>query len=211
MLVVLHGYAMEPMDLAPLVDAMGLPATIYLPRGIHPAEPRGRSWWPVDAALREQQMAAGDRDLFDEYPPGREALRRQFNEFIAQTTAIHGEVPLILVGFSQGGMLATDLVLMGGLRPVLLALLSSSRIAHAQWQERREVIRGMPVLVSHGRNDADLPLATGERLRDFFREGGAQVSWLPFDGGHGIPLPVWRELRRLASRHLVRKGRANTA
>jgi phospholipase/carboxylesterase len=52
------------------------------------------------------------------------------------------------------------------------------------------------VLVAHGRDDDELSFAAGERLRDVALAGGARVEWLPFDGGHGIPLVVWRALRR---------------
>ncbi len=207
MLVLLHGYAMEPMDLAPLAAAMGLPATIYLPRGIHAAAPQGRAWWPVDAERRAQQMARGARDLFAEYPPGREVLRAQFAALAAEIGVLHAGLPLVLAGFSQGGMLAGDLVLQGGLRPHALALLSASCIAMTEWQSCVDAVRGLPVLVAHGRRDDDLSTSAGERLRDFFSSGGALVSWLPFDGGHGMPLVVWRELRRLVTRTSRRQKR----
>jgi len=54
----------------------------------------------------------------------------------------------------------------------------------------------LPVLVSHGTHDPDLAFSAGEALRDFFRSSGARVTWQPFEGGHEIPLIVWRALRR---------------
>jgi hypothetical protein len=41
-----------------------------------------------------------------------------------------------------------------------------------------------------------LAFTAGEALRDFMLAGGAEVSWAPFEGGHEIPLPVWRDLRK---------------
>jgi predicted esterase len=199
-IVLLHGYSMDPMELAPLAEAMRLPATIYLPRGILAAESQGRAWWPVDLIRRAQQMARGARDLFDEDPPGREELRQLFCGLVAELTVRHAGQPLILAGFSQGGMLAGDLVFRGGLRPQALALMSSCRIAAAEWQRSRmDALHRLPVLVAHGRHDDDLSVKAGERLRDLFSENGALVSWLPFDGGHGMPLVVWRALRRFAA------------
>ena len=52
------------------------------------------------------------------------------------------------------------------------------------------------MLVSHGTHDTDLAFAAGEALRDFHRNSQARVTWQPFDGGHEIPLVVWRALRR---------------
>jgi phospholipase/carboxylesterase len=206
--VLLHGYAMEPEDLAPLARAMGLPATLYLPRGIERAIPRGWAWWPVAAERRAAQIAQGARDLYDEYPPGRDSLRSQFAAWVGELAQRHPGMPLILAGFSQGGMLATDLVLHGALRPKALALLSTSCIAASEWAPRAAAVRGLPVLVAHGRHDEDLSIRAAERLRDLFAGAGAQVSWLPFEGGHGIPLIVWRELRRFAALTLARTATA---
>jgi phospholipase/carboxylesterase len=52
------------------------------------------------------------------------------------------------------------------------------------------------VLVAHGTRDEELAFNAGELLADFARSGGARVTWLPFDGGHEIPLVVWRALRK---------------
>jgi phospholipase/carboxylesterase len=92
-------------------------------------------------------------------------------------------------------MLAMDHVLHDGTRPEALALLSSTRIAIADWQPRVARLDGLPVLVAHGRGDAELAFVAGELLRDFAEAGGARVTWLPFEGGHEIPLVVWRALR----------------
>jgi phospholipase/carboxylesterase len=202
LVILLHGYAMEPEDLAPLARAMDLPATLYLPRGLEAAAPQGHAWWPVDGERRAAQIARGARDLFEEFPPGRDTLRVRFAAFAEEILRRHAGLPLILVGFSQGGMLATDLVLHGAVRPRALALLSTSCIAAAEWEPRATAVRDLPVFVAHGLRDEDLSIGAGERLRDLLGGAGARLTWLPFDGGHGIPLVVWRELRRFASRAL---------
>jgi phospholipase/carboxylesterase len=93
-------------------------------------------------------------------------------------------------------MLACDLLLRDQPPVAALALLSSSRIAADEWEPLGGRLRGLPVLVSHGRSDADLAFSAGEALRDFLVRGGAQVTWVPFEQGHEIPLPVWRSLRK---------------
>ena len=93
-------------------------------------------------------------------------------------------------------MLSLDFVLRGS-RPVDgLVLMSASRIARADWELKRERLRGLPAFLSHGRADQDLAFAAGEALRDFVLAGGAGVSWVPFEGGHETPLVVWRGLRK---------------
>lgn len=196
-LVLLHGYAMEPGDLSTLALAMGSGALLCLPRGSEPAEGRGRSWWPIDSERRHESLKAGPRDLSSEHPVNREVARRTLRQVIAHLRNVHGEAPVVLAGFSQGGMLACDAFLHEELAIEGMALMSSSCIAWDEWQGRMQRFNGLPVLVSHGRSDSDLSFAAGEALQDRIRSGGAEVIWAPFDGGHEIPLTIWRNLRKL--------------
>ena len=149
-------------------------------------------------------MLSGPRDLYEENPPGRGAARERLRGFLDELRAQSPHLPLLLGGFSQGGMLACDTVLCARQRVSGLAMLSSSRIAFEEWQANCEALDGLPVLVSHGTQDADLAFSAGEALRDFYRNSGARVTWQPFEGGHEIPLVAWRALRRLIA-ELTRK------
>jgi phospholipase/carboxylesterase len=55
-------------------------------------------------------------------------------------------------------------------------------------------------LVSHGTSDTDLAFAAGENLRNWLQDAGGDVAWVPFEGGHQIPLAVWRQTRAFARR-----------
>jgi len=189
--IVLHGREMCAADLAPFGASLGGGMRYVFPDG--PIElDRGRSWWPIDPEKRAKARAMGPMDLHDVFQPGREEARAALDAIVREAGT-----PYALVGFSQGGMLAMDYVLHDGVRPVALALLSSTRIAFTDWQPRLSRLHDLPVLVSHGRDDQELSFAAGENLRDAAIAGGARVTWLPFDGGHEIPLVVWRALRRL--------------
>ncbi|MDB4957470.1 MAG: putative Carboxylesterase [Myxococcales bacterium] len=191
--VVLHGREMAGADLAPFARSLGVEAYYLFPDGPHAIEPRGRSWWPVDSEARLRRLASGPLELSAMDPPGRAEARASLARLIAGLS----QRRVVLVGFSQGGMLAMDYVLHADSQPAALAVLSSTRIALADWQPRASRLQGLPVLVTHGRHDPELSFAAGELLRDFAIAGGASVSWLPFDGGHEIPLVVWRALRKL--------------
>jgi phospholipase/carboxylesterase len=93
-------------------------------------------------------------------------------------------------------MLACDQALRSLLPVDGLILLSSSRIAFDEWRPLLPNLKALPVLISHGRRDADLAFSAGEALRDSLLEIGAAVTWVPFDGGHQIPLMVWRAIRK---------------
>ena len=195
-IVLLHGYAMQPSDLTPFAHSIGLEARFFFPCGPHASPSGGRAWFAVDEEARAQMLARGPRDLANQQPGGLEAARHQLADFLKALDDEFSPPRLILGGFSQGGMLACDLVLRSVRAVDGLVLLSSSRIDFSAWQGRHARLSGLPTFVSHGEQDADLAFAAGLALRDFLVSGGAQVSWVPFPGGHEIPLVVWRGLRK---------------
>ena len=195
--VLLHGYDMRPEDLEPFSRSLNVPALFHFPRGPLPSHSGNRCWWPIDQERRARQLQSGPRDLWEESPPGRPAARGLLCDFLDELRARTPKLPLVLGGFSQGGMLACDAVLCARQPVSGLAMLSSSRIAYDDWLANRDALEGLPVLVSHGTHDGDLAFSAGEALREFHRNSGARVTWQPFEGGHEIPLVVWRALRRL--------------
>ncbi len=195
-LVLLHGYAMRPSDLAPFAHSLGIPALFLFPEGPHATPLGGRAWWEVDLDAREAALNIGPRDLAEDSPHGLPEARERLEEFLFAVAAKYPSLKHALGGFSQGGMLSLDHVLRGS-RPVdALALLSASRIALGEWLPHRNRLRDLPVYVSHGSTDNDLAFSAGERLRDFVLESSARLTWVPFEGGHEIPLVVWRGLRK---------------
>lgn len=197
--VMLHGRNMQASDLAPFGASLGIDAHFVFPDAPLEAEP-GRTWWPVDSEARLRAQGARDLQAMD--PPDRVEARAMLGELCDSVAA--GK-RLALVGFSQGGMLAMDYVLHGG-RVDTLALLSSTRIAFDEWRPLLPQLAGLPMLIAHGRSDEELSFGAGEALRDAALAGGAAVTWLPFDGGHGIPLSVWRALRKFLIAHMGRRA-----
>ena len=189
--IVLHGRQMCAADLAPFGKSLALPALVVFPDAPLEAQPRGRTWWPIDSEARMRRLANGPMELSAMDPEGRAEARAQLGALVDRLAR-----PYVLVGFSQGGMLAVDYLLHGGVRPRGLALLSSTRIAITDWTPRAHALADLPVLVAHGTTDPELAFHAGELLADFARSGGARVTWLPFDGGHELPLVVWRSLRK---------------
>jgi phospholipase/carboxylesterase len=205
-LVMLHGYAMRPSDLSPFAHSLGVPAFFLFPQGPLSSPGGGHAWWGIDEEARAAAIAAGPRDLANEYPPGLPAARLQLERFLDAVATEHSssrtvatrKVPsrTVIGGFSQGGMLALDWVLRCARDFDGLVLLSSSRVTTNEWLPRRARLARLPVFVSHGAADTDLAYTAGERLRDFVLESEARVTWVPFEGGHEIPLIVWRALRK---------------
>ena len=196
--MLLHGLDMDPARLAPIMRSLKLPALVALPRGPIARAGGGRTWWPVDDAAREARMRDGPADLHDSHPHGREPARELVHATAHALRERAPGVPLVLVGFSQGAMLALDAVLQAPPLAVdALALWSGSRLAFAEWAPALQRLRGVRVDLVHGRADANLGIAAGRSLHDALAAVGAHVRWLPFDGGHEIPPQAWLALRRL--------------
>jgi phospholipase/carboxylesterase len=207
--ILLHGYAMRPADLTPFAHSLGVPALFLLPQGPRHSSAGGYGWWDIDAEARNAAVSRGPRDLAEQYPPGLGAARERLQQFVEAVTAEYRPDCIVVGGFSQGGMLSLDFVLREPSPVDGLILMSVSRIARSDWELQRERLRGLPVFLSHGRTDPDLAFSAGEALRDFVLAGAAEVSWVPFDGGHEIPLVVWRALRKFLGA-LIRCSRKDT-
>ncbi len=202
----LHGYGMRPVDLSPFAHSLGVEADFYFPAGPVDAVPAGHAWWPLDMPRPATGPDGGPRDLYREHPPGVGAARRHLGALVDAVIARHPGSPLVMLGFSQGGMLACDAILRGAVSARALVLLSASRLSLDEWTPLASRLRGLPVLVSHGDRDPDLDFRAGEALRDFCVDAGADVTWVPFQGQHEIPLPVWRRIRRFLSAVAQRAG-----
>lgn len=192
---------MDPAVLRPMVDALALGLPTLIPAGPVRHGDGTHSWWAVDPAHRAARLAAGPSDLYDRHPMARPAARAVLAQALQEARAAHPGCRFALVGYSQGGMLLMDWLLTDPDPAVVddiagLALLSSTCIALDEWLPNVARLRGLPALVTHGRSDGDLGFFAGERLRDLLQGAGAQVTWLPFDGGHEMPLVVWRALKR---------------
>jgi phospholipase/carboxylesterase len=190
--VLLHGYGAPGEDLVDLGRMLHVPKAV---RFVFPEAPTalddgyGRAWWPLDLALFERRARGEVIDRSDDLPALLPRVRAQLTDFLSamQTALGVGSEQIILGGFSQGSMLACDVALHSAARPLGLVLLSSTLIARATWQPLATRLAGLPVLQTHGTRDPLLAHSDAERLRDLLREGGAQLEFVSFDGGHELP------------------------
>ncbi len=198
--VLFHGYGADCHDLAPLAGVFppGLaarwvfanaPLTVAI--GPHST---GRAWFPIDmAALEAAMMRGGHRDFSGETPPGFLEAAERAAAFVAAL----GVEPanLVVGGFSQGAMMATELALTMREAPGSLVVLSGALVTKVRWQEAL-ARRGphLRVFQAHGRGDPVLSFRDAETLQSLLVGAGAKVTWSPFDGGHEIPESVLRGL-----------------
>jgi phospholipase/carboxylesterase len=212
LLVLLHGYGAPGDDLVPLSRQLQVDRSV---RFAFPAAPlaleapgvppdyAGRAWWQLDMVELQRAVMLGDHEtLMKRVPQGLTEAREQVQRLLAALQAEHQLTPqkLVLGGFSQGSMLATDVTLHATERPAGLVIMSGSLICRDEWLPLLPQLKGLPVLQSHGRQDPILSYAIAEKLRDELIAAGAQVEFCPFNGGHGIPGGVLDALGKLLGR-----------
>jgi phospholipase/carboxylesterase len=190
-LVLLHGYGSSAEQWAPFTK------TIWLPPGgrfVFPQAPEttappdgpaeGRAWWKLELAAHIRPGGSLP-DLSATSPPGIKTAATLVREVLQDTRGT-----VVLGGFSQGAMVASEVAFMSDVPMRALVLLSGTMVDEAAWTEHFSRRRGLPVFLSHGRSDDVLPFATAERLRHKLEAAGTVVTWCPFEGGHEIPAEV---------------------
>jgi phospholipase/carboxylesterase len=214
--VLCHGYGAPGHDLVPLANEIltAEPNLAERVRFVFPEAPlslaslgypEGRAWWPLDVERLARVGPADIAQLQDEAPEGLHRARRLLIGLLQQLSLQTG-LPLskiVVGGFSQGAMLATDAALHLEERPAGLVVLSGTLICRREWAVRARARAGLGVLQTHGRQDPLLPFAGAEALRDLLVEAGLSVEFLPFEGGHTIPRQALKRLADFLANRLL--------
>ncbi len=201
LVILCHGFGASGTDLVSLgPELFGLNPDLEAGvRFVFPAAPLkleefamfgGRAWWRLNVAHMTEAIQRGElQTLRDELPDGlpeaRQMLSRLAEEVMEQTGLPTSR--LVLGGFSQGSMVATDVALHLPEPPAALCIFSGTLRCETVWRELAARLGPFPVLQSHGRADPLLPFQAAQWLRDLFVEAGMDVDFIPFDGMHTIP------------------------
>lgn len=190
--VVLHGYGADAFDLLPLAREIAAPpgtnwlfphAPLQVEIGPHMT---GRAWFPIDLMAMQLAMLSGKAPELNRVSPPMladsvamvRAMLRGFGSELART---------VLMGFSQGAMVATALTLRAEGNPAGLCLFSGTLLDEAAWRSQAGKRAGLPFVQSHGRQDPLLSFAAAQRLHAILTDAGWHGDWIGFDGGHEIP------------------------
>ncbi len=203
--ILCHGYGASGADLVPIGEELldQIPALQDRIQFIFPEAPLsldqlglpgGRAWWPIDMVKLQLANATGRyREMRQECPEGLVAAREKLLQVVESVKTRTG-LPLskiVLGGFSQGAMLTTDSALHLDENVAGLIVMSGTLLSEPEWQKRAPVHRGLRVLQSHGTQDPLLPFAAAEWLRDLLKSANLRVEFIPFRGGHQIPMEVF--------------------
>lgn len=204
-LVLLHGYGSSAERWLPFTQTIRWPAH---GRFVFPQGPEvmartdggegGRAWWPLDIAAYVPHGATA-ADLSGSRPAGLTAAAALVRDLLDERRTV-APGPIVLGGFSQGAMVASEVAFDSDTPLSALVILSGTIVDERAWARHLHARRGLPVFLAHGRQDHTLPFEAADRLRGTLEAAGLRVTWFPFDGGHDIPAPVVVALNEFLAR-----------
>jgi len=161
LVVALHGMGGSPEGIAPLFDDFPVAAEIALPRGLVIRDD-GWAWFPWDSTTTDAQLAQAIAD----------ADAKLWPEIVAHA---HGR-PIIVTGFSQGGMMAYALAARHPAE-IVAAFPISGWLPRALWPRAKAA----PVYALHGDSDDVIPVEYARATVAAFRAAGgtAELHELP--------------------------------
>jgi phospholipase/carboxylesterase len=188
-IVAVHGYGANAHDLLGLAPYLhGGQALVLCPQGPVELEAGpgmiGYGWFPITLG------APPDAAAFAEGA-------RLLSEFIDRAAEVHpvDTDRLVLLGFSQGGVLAYELALRQPERFTgLVALSSWLPDALVDTIPDQGALSGLPTFVAHGTADEMIPVERGRASRDALVKLGVPTTYREHDMGHGVPPEVLRAL-----------------
>ena len=186
-IVLLHGFGADAGDLFPLADLLDPDgnATFVCPQAPFevPVGPgfTGRGWFPI--SVRDLETGV---DFSKVRPPGLDRSAELVSELIFELNPER----LVLGGFSQGAMVATEVTLAAPGDVAGLVIWSGTLLDEAGWTKRAAGMSGARFLQSHGNNDQVLPYPLAQRLFDLLKKNGAEGQLIGFGGAHEIPMGV---------------------
>ena len=188
-ILALHGWGASAQDLLGLAPYLhGGEALVVCPEGPVAFEIQqgyvGHGWFPIRTGRPPDPS---------EFASGAALLRGFLDEMLRRYPV--NPRKLVVLGFSQGGVMAYDLVLKDPERFAGLVALSSwlppemtASIA------RRPELAQLPVFVAHGSEDPMLPVAMGQASRDSLLQLGVPATYREYPMGHEVRPELLRDV-----------------
>lgn len=193
----MHGLGADARDFEPIVPELRLPEELGI-RFVFPNAPirpvtinngmRMRAWYDVLSLDLPRQ----------EDPDGVYASERAIDALLEREKQRGMSADrIVLAGFSQGGAMA----LHTGLRypdrlAGILALSCYIPLASRLHSERRPANQTTPMFMTHGDDDAVIPMHYGQQSAETLKGLGYPVEWSDYGMGHEV---CWEEIRDIAA------------
>lgn len=188
-IVALHGWGASGLDLLGLAPFLaGGQFMVLCPQGpieVPLGPMSGWGWFPL--------TAGGPLDV-DAFGRGLSALQ-QFLDHACERYPVDPR-KLVVLGFSQGGVMAYALALNDPQRFAGLVALSSWLPAPLAGSLAPADRSQLPTLVHHGKTDEMIEVSRGQESLERLRQLGVPASYREFDMGHEITGPSLTDLSR---------------
>jgi phospholipase/carboxylesterase len=183
-IVLLHGYGSRAEDWLQFESKFSLPGNtqlIYLQAPLRGPWSGRRGWWWLNL---NGHVPSGESfaDYSKIHPPGIQVASRLVRNRLEDLRQ-----PIILGGFSQGAMTSAEIAFNSNQALAGLILLSGTTVDEEGWAGHFAGRRHLPIFIAHGRRDDVLPFERMEKFAARLKAFGLDVTWLPFEGDHGIP------------------------
>jgi len=186
LLLLLHGLTGDENSM--WVFARDLPSDYWMvaPRALHPAEPGGYSWRPV-------QTGTFGRPSFEELLPAAEGLIRLIDEYSA--SAGFDASAFDVMGFSQGAAMSNMLALLYPQRVRKLGILAGFVPSGLDDLILKRPLTGKTVFVTHGTRDDMVPIDRARASVALLEQAGARINYCEDEVGHKVSITCLRALR----------------
>jgi len=176
----LHGLGADGTDFVPIVDQLRLkwPVRFVFPHApVRPVTLNGglamRAWFDIASP-----------DLASEVDVDGIETSAAFVAGLAR----HQRLPVMLAGFSQGGVVALRAALGYGVTKQVVAL--------STWYPLSVPANTLRVFMAHGIQDTIVPLSLAEASREALSQAGAEVAWHAYTMPHSVCAEEFVDLSR---------------
>lgn len=203
-----HGFGAPGTDLVSLADViieMGKAqqnAVYVFPSAPIELDPLfdSRAWWMIDIEKIQNLMKKGETREMQRESPEQLPQRRVELTFVIDHCRNEFSLPaskVVVGGFSQGSMLATDVALHYPESLGALIVWSGALINSVQWTLQADRQSPLKIAQSHGIVDPILPIDGARDLKAMLESHHHQVEYLEFKGPHSIPMNAIKLAGRL--------------
>ncbi|NDK55565.1 alpha/beta hydrolase [Pontibacter fetidus] len=176
-IILLHGVGSNEQDLFSLAQLMPDDFIVISPRGPYTLAAKRYAWYEVDFATGKPLINAAQEAQ----------IRNTIADFIAQVKTTYKVDDVYLGGFSQGAIMSYTI---GLLLPAAVAgiLAFSGRILSEirPLVKPGEELQQLNVFISHGTQDATLPVQYAREAKTYLQELGVEPTYHEYPAGHQL-------------------------
>ncbi len=185
-IILLHGYGSNEMDLFGLKDAFPKNYLVISARAPYPVGSQGYQWFEIGNHEGKSEQLTNSRKL----------VLKFISQIVEKYKADAGEV--YLMGFSQGAMMSYEVGLTNPDKLKGIGVLSG-RIFPLLRPEIKNTpaLKQLKIFISHGTVDDRIPFAKGKESYEYLKTLGLKPDFHEYPGmGHSISNAVLMDLAR---------------